>query len=692
MLLILLAAVIVRLPFVLLIGDGVNADEAWTGLMSFSVLRGEYPVFMPGLGYMGSIEAFATAVLFWLFGPSARLMYAVPTAVSVVLVLLAARLGRQIAGRRGEILSGLFAAVPPVFLVVFGNAPRLGYVETLLWGMILLLMVERLMAAPDGPRVRSLLLVSGFVAGIAVWTNLLIAPFAATAVIAVLVFRGRAVLGRAAGWGAAGLFAGSLPFWVFNIRNRFWSLALMETGEKGDLAEKAGRLLGEVLPFVLGMRDISAGEWLARAAIPLAVGYLLVVAGLVAFWRGTSAASGGRKAAVLPFALLFLTLAAFLASRYGSLGSPRYLFPVYGAMPLLLAMGTSSLWRRSRAWLLVVPLILGGHLVGVARAYQEFVFPGAGDAEIPPLRPVLDFLEHEQIRHVYADYGVSVRFNFETGEKVAAAQPLDERYPPNALAVDEASRVAVAEIGRFTFFGRQAFKKNLKALGFEFEEALAGDWRIFYAFRHAGQSSASLSPELWRAETSEASNDPRLAFDRDVTTRWGSGKPRQNGIWYLLDLGKIEMVRQVVLLPGIFLTDRPIGLRIEASPDKRAWKTVWELGEIMPGLHVRGGQPRFDASGGVEAVFAPIRARYLRFTHLGSRPPFDWSIGEIFVYSRADEDGGRGASQSLVKARRDLSLGRTEKGMERLSCVLALDPENAEAHRLKSMIVAGVRP
>src|SRR5439155_5825599 len=46
----------------------LDADEAVLGLMARHILHGHFPIFFYGQNYLGSIEAFWTAVLFALFG------------------------------------------------------------------------------------------------------------------------------------------------------------------------------------------------------------------------------------------------------------------------------------------------------------------------------------------------------------------------------------------------------------------------------------------------------------------------------------------------------------------------------------------------------------------------------------------------------------------------------------------------
>jgi hypothetical protein len=47
-------------------------DEATSGLLGLSVLRGELPVYFFGQPFMGALDGYLAAPLFWLLGPSAR--------------------------------------------------------------------------------------------------------------------------------------------------------------------------------------------------------------------------------------------------------------------------------------------------------------------------------------------------------------------------------------------------------------------------------------------------------------------------------------------------------------------------------------------------------------------------------------------------------------------------------------------
>ena len=46
----------------------IDSDEAITGLMARHILQGHVPIWLYGISYQGSLEAFSTAFLFALFG------------------------------------------------------------------------------------------------------------------------------------------------------------------------------------------------------------------------------------------------------------------------------------------------------------------------------------------------------------------------------------------------------------------------------------------------------------------------------------------------------------------------------------------------------------------------------------------------------------------------------------------------
>lgn len=75
-----------------------DSDEAVVGLMAKHILAGERPVFFYGQTYMGSLDAYLTAVSFHLLGASVFSMRLVQLLLFVLLILSTYRLALRLYG------------------------------------------------------------------------------------------------------------------------------------------------------------------------------------------------------------------------------------------------------------------------------------------------------------------------------------------------------------------------------------------------------------------------------------------------------------------------------------------------------------------------------------------------------------------------------------------------------------------
>src|SRR4030067_138452 len=122
----------------------------------------------------------------------------------------------------------------------------------------------------------------GVVAGIAIWTNFLAAPFLAVSAVVVAASRFRSLLGAHGLILAGGVLVGGLPFWISNLQNDFWSFAVVGFGE-GSLKRLAALRFAERIPYLLGFRHIATETWLGWPGTALAASALAV---LVAWMAG----------------------------------------------------------------------------------------------------------------------------------------------------------------------------------------------------------------------------------------------------------------------------------------------------------------------------------------------------------------------------------------------------------------------
>jgi len=224
-----------------------NSDEGNMGLLARHVAyNGEWPIFFYGLPYMGPIEGYIAAPLFYIFGPSTftlrlgllpffplflicmyyltRLLFTHRMAVFIVILFCFGSdeiISRQVKAV-GEYPELLFFAAFISFVAVW-LALSSSTVD------------QRKRTTPWRIFVYGIL---GLVAGIAVWVDFLIFPFLGTAIVLLLLFCRREVLSWAGLSFLAGLLIGLFPLLIYNVsaplgQNTFEVLQTLEHTTSG---------------------------------------------------------------------------------------------------------------------------------------------------------------------------------------------------------------------------------------------------------------------------------------------------------------------------------------------------------------------------------------------------------------------------------------------------------------------------
>ncbi len=640
----------------------LDSDQAVLGLQSRHLLRGEFAVFQWGLAYVGTPQAFLTAVAFALFGLSRLVLNAVPLVLSLGFILVTYRLGREAAGEDAGLVSAALVALAPPYLAVFGAWARHGYMDTLLLGSLVLVLALRLARRPLGPReeVRGFALL-GLMAGVAWWVNLLSLFYLLPAALFLLLRDWRWV-GRRGPWVALAFFLlGSAPFWLFNLRHAFWSFNLFKGGDVRRAPGQILRVATEGLPAILGARSSHAATTfvpgLSEAVMLL---YALAFAWLV--WRGLSGLRRERRVEPgVGLLLLFFASGALLTavSRQAELitaeGTKRYLLPLYSTLPVLLAGFFARVREASgplAAVLLALPLAL--HLYGNAVSYPST------KGEVPGFRAaraqdeaLFQFLRARDLTRVYATaYWLAPRLTFDAGEAVIFAQPSRDRYPPYTALVDAGPRVGYL----FALRAGGPFAASLRGIGAAFERTEIGPYEVFHDFRPPPgvEALASLAPAGWRATASATRTPTDLIRDRDVDTAWFSGEPQRPGQFVQVDLGAPVRVQKVTLLSPRPSIGSPRGYRVEVSADGRTWQETAAVPATPWSLDWDRGQPRMGPPERVVSAFASREVRYVRVEQTGGDPWWHWAVGELFVYG--PDAAGASATPGAVRA----ALGRAE--------------------------------
>lgn len=138
-----------RIWYLLLGGVAVDADEAIVGLMGRHILDGQQVIFFYGQEYMGSLEAYVAALFFFLFGSSSWALKLVPLIFAASFYLLCVHLARTLYGRRVGILTAVLLVSSSPFFLVWSVKARGGYMETLFFGTVLLVLAHTLLLSAD---------------------------------------------------------------------------------------------------------------------------------------------------------------------------------------------------------------------------------------------------------------------------------------------------------------------------------------------------------------------------------------------------------------------------------------------------------------------------------------------------------------------------------------------------------------
>ena len=648
-------------------------DEATSGLLGLSVLRGELPVYFFGQPFMGALDGYLAAPLFWLLGVSARTLELVPVLLALASVGLTVRLAHDAFGPRAALFTAVLLAVPPDFLLFWSHEARNHYPLTILLGTLALLLALRAPAARGG-RATVLFALLGGILGLAFWTNFLsLVYFPAVALL--LLRRGiRPLVPRVLA--ALPAFAlGSLPHWLYGVPH---GTAMPPPGRPVGLETVLAhlRFFGRTAwPIVAGvpqnLRDAALGVGLA-----LVLGALYLVAALAALRAVRRAAAPAGAAGLALVALACTNVGIAVVTQYGrglDDNDPHYLLPLYTALPPLLGWFLAGLSDRRRARVLTAALVLlhaAGALDGSFGNLRPAV-AAAERAELAAQLATLEGLERAGLHRLYDSDATGRVFTVLSAGRTIVSNPYEEIRPGFARAVDGAPAAA-------WWMPRRApvLEAHFAALGLRFAfrrvSPLGG---VYDGFALVAPPVREVAVRALRVTASDGSGDTGRMTDRIGATLWSTGHPQRGGEWIQVDLGAVVPVALVRWLPGTY-QEVPRGLRLEGSLDGLAWRPLVDLPEYGGPLYVSAGRPlQRVRSGRVELRVAPTAARHLRITQTGRGALWAWTIRELYVYAAtggaatpAVEADGAGAGARPEGRGRAAPLRRPRLGEPRRPC------------------------
>jgi 4-amino-4-deoxy-L-arabinose transferase-like glycosyltransferase len=625
----LLLAVVVRVPFwIEALQTPVDGDTAIVGLMAQH----------PGLGttfwgqpYGSPLDSWVAIPFVAIWGHTVEALRLPYFLLSLVLVPIAYALARELHPTAALPAAVLAACPPPYFLLLSALPPPLYPTTLVLCGLVLLTAAQAGRRLAEAASPRGTLLLLGLASGLALWTHLMSASVVAAAALWVLArSRGKR---RLLTWAAVPLVAASAPLWSRALGDRE-AMRIVQIADRNEttlqhlaatlprLHEPLGGVLGTHVPVVADAEDFVLYHrgWAAALSV-LLYGLMLVLAGR---------AATARSPALLLFAAAALAIAAFPFPVRSAPHTIRLLTPLYLPVAALVAWAASPRGTSRRAWVLVLGLA-SLHLALGARLLESWRRTDRAD---PPfalvdLQPVERLLDAHGVRHAYASYGPAFRLTWQSGERIVASPPWNDRFRHWPLPLVDEVRFAKNVAWVLTpsvpsgLPTPDELEQSLARIGGRWRRDAAGAAVVFHAF----------VPPF--APQSEPWPGAGALGDRDLRSfvAPAPGMPLE------LRLDSPRPLVAITLLSALDGPRLPRSADVLVSADGQTFETVAtrRRREERQELRWVGGHPQAVIDHDVVAV--PLFGRPVVALRVVALEPEPWQVGEVLIHA----DAGRQA-------------------------------------------------
>lgn len=502
MLLLVAAAVLLRLFLIQNNWPTTNSDESTMGLMAMHIAnKGEFPVFFYGQAYMGSLEAYISSLIFAITGPSLAALRLSLLPFYALFLISIYFLTRLLYTKNLALLTVGLLSVGSSEVILHQLRAIGGYPEAILFGTLTFLLASSLaLSSHTGWRRWLLFGLWGLFAGLGVWDDQIILPVLAMSGLLLLLYCRRELWGRGGLALLLGLLLGAAPLLYYNVtapieQNSLVVLYSLQTSGVAQLAALPAPTLHQLvgalllaLPAITGLNPLcppehlplfgSAPTWQCSALHGgWTLGYLLLwgsaalLAGKVVWqlWRkrrlttdhSLSDMERGKivrqSARLLLLCSAMLTLLLYLRSPASALfpgptsrylicmqmATPALLWPLWRRLAMSKQGGAGSLSRPGLFWRLSLLLLISAALLaGTIRTIGQI--PSAR-ADYQQKETLIQGLLRLGATRVYSEYFYTCnRLIFQSNERIICSslderlQPGFDRYPPYRATVKAA--------------------------------------------------------------------------------------------------------------------------------------------------------------------------------------------------------------------------------------------------------------
>ena len=627
----LLLALVVRLPFwIEALRTPVDGDTAIVGLMATHPGVGTT---MWGQPYGSPVDSWVALPFVAVWGHTTEALRLPVFLLALGLVPVGYGLARQLHPAAALPAAVLVACPPPYFLLLAALPPPFYATSLLLCGLVLVTAASaaRRLQADEGPPPRGTLFLLGLFSGLALWTHLMSASAVAAAGLWLLLrSRGRR---RLLAWALVPLLAASAPLWV-RVAGDAQATRIVQVESRNESAlahlatvlprlhEPLAGVIGAHVPVIADSEDfvLQAPGWVAGLLV-LCYGFTLVLAGR---------AAGGTHASVLCFLAAALALVAFPFPVRAAAHTIRFLTPLYLPVAALVAWGAAPRGTSRRSWLVVLALA-ALHLAGAMQLLEAWrgLDRASPPFSLPDLRPVRRVLDAAGVRRAYASYGPAFRLTWESGERLVASPPWNDRFRHWPLPLLDEVRFAKNVAWVLTpaipsgLPGPEDFDTALRRIGGRWRREDVAGAVVYLGF------VPPFSPEV------QPWPDAGTAGDRDLRS-YIDPTP---SLPFVLRLPAPQRLAAVTLVAALDGPRLPRSADIEVSEDGRSFETVASRRRREERLDLRwvNGQPQAVIDHDVLAIGLGGRTvAALRITPWQSSEA--WRLGEVLLHLEASRN------------------------------------------------------
>ena len=394
----------------------LNADEAYTGLQSLAILRGDLPTVIRGAGYTAVLDSYFFAPFVWIFGAHVvplKLLSSLWWSGAAVLMYV---LAKRFVGRSWGLLAASMLWVAPGALMLLSTRAYEAYGLGLLVSALTAFATTQIMTDQELPR--RWVVLAGAGAGLAFYLHPMFIAVALPMMLVPCWVHRRAIRSWWIPAVGSAVFV-NIPLLFWNVRHSWPSLSQPAPATESAVT-RLGRFFSGLLPRAFGLRN-PGGEWLWGG---LSVVIYIVLLALIV-WGVIGQARLGPRGLVLALPTVLCWPILSLFSNMGFVDDGRYAIVGFPFLIVALVVGLRSLvvlikWSQFTRY--VSPALVGVMWVGIFLIpWINDYAPDVVDDPNANIQAIVDVLVVEEYSYAAGNYLLTLPIEYQSDRKVVTA-------------------------------------------------------------------------------------------------------------------------------------------------------------------------------------------------------------------------------------------------------------------------------